>query len=98
MKAETEKSIVSHFRDYRENIKFQYLYKVADAASRALLDSLTERFQSYSADSSQITTFAECHQTDRESALKSLDDIRARAAAMGDRVRGIKNQINAGVI
>jgi GTPase SAR1 family protein len=94
MKTETEKSIISHFRDYRENIKFQYLYKLADSAAAALLESLVERFQSYSTDSSQITTFAECHQTDKEAALSTLEDIRLAAATIGDRVNRIRNRMN----
>jgi guanylate kinase len=54
MKRETERSIVAHFKDYRENIKFQYLLPLADAAGRRLYEGLTEQFDTYGANLKSI--------------------------------------------
>lgn len=47
MRRETEKTIGSHFMDYKENLKFQYAIKLADAVSTAIKETLLSRFQSY---------------------------------------------------
>ena len=54
MKRETERSIVAHFKDYRENIKFQYLLPLADAAGRRLYEALTGQFDTYGANLKSI--------------------------------------------
>jgi hypothetical protein len=47
MKRETERSINDHFKDYRENLKFQYLLPLADAVGRRLYEALTGQFDAY---------------------------------------------------
>jgi GTPase SAR1 family protein len=47
MKQETERSILEHFKDYRENIKFQYLLPLADAVGRRQYEALTGQFETY---------------------------------------------------
>lgn len=45
MKHEAEKSIVATFMDYRENLKFQYILKIADGVSKSLHMRLSDRFR-----------------------------------------------------
>jgi hypothetical protein len=73
MKKETMKSLLSHFRDYSENIKFQYMLKLADRTGDALFDGLVEKFQSYAADIQQISRFATTHQQDKVQSLNALE-------------------------
>ncbi len=47
MKRETERSINDHFKDYRENLKFQYLLPLAEAAGRRLYEALIGQFEAY---------------------------------------------------
>jgi hypothetical protein len=47
MKRETERSLNDHFKDYRENLKFQYLLPLADAVGRRLYEALTGQFEAY---------------------------------------------------
>lgn len=54
MKRETERSLEAHFKDYRENIKFQYLLPLVEAAGNRLFESLTERFNGYVANLSTL--------------------------------------------
>ncbi|MBI5063643.1 MAG: hypothetical protein HZB87_09345 [Desulfatitalea sp.] len=44
MKDETERSINALFRDYKENIKFQYMQRLAERAGQRLYETLTEQF------------------------------------------------------
>jgi len=54
IKRETERSIVFHLGDYRENLKFQYIYKLVDVASNTLYDMLFDRFQIFTTDISEM--------------------------------------------
>jgi len=54
IKRETERSLVFHLGDYRENLKFQYIYKLVDVASNTLYDMLFDRFQIFTTDISEM--------------------------------------------
>jgi GTPase SAR1 family protein len=54
MKRETERSIKDHFKDYRENLKFQYLLTLADAVGQRIYEALTEQFEAYGHDLKSI--------------------------------------------
>ena len=42
-KPETEKAVVFHFKNYRENLKFQYMFVLADAIARMMSETLISR-------------------------------------------------------
>lgn len=54
LKAETRESVIIHFKDYRENLKYQYFFKIVDAGTRRLNEELINRFRAYSGDLSEI--------------------------------------------
>lgn len=85
MKLETRRSILFHFKDYRENMKFQYILKLLDAAAGELYDSLFDRFQVYAADLSRTVELMGRKKIDRHQASellaemqKDVDGIKAR--------------------
>ena len=45
MKRDTRKSLSDRFLDFRENLKFQYLFAIMEAASEALYTELSEGFR-----------------------------------------------------
>ncbi len=94
MKRETEISIVSHFRDYRENLKFQYILKLADAAFQSLLECLMERFDAYSTDISRITQWADGHQTDKDRVSMTLNELRIKSREIAGRLKDIREQMD----
>ena len=73
MKRETERSIVSHFKDYKENIKFQYLFRLADAISENIHQTLLERFKGYDTDLSKIVELMNTDRIDKEEVIESLN-------------------------
>ncbi|MFZ2632829.1 MAG: dynamin family protein [Desulfosalsimonadaceae bacterium] len=66
MKKETVEGLLFHFKNYRENIKFQYVFRLVDIMSDHIFDLLMERFHDYSEDLSQLTTSAAGKQVDKE--------------------------------
>jgi GTPase SAR1 family protein len=95
MKQETERSIISHFKDYRENLKFQYLLKLADAAFQSLLECLMERFDTYSTDIARIMQWADGHQTDKGQVSRTLNGMRLKSREIAEQIRSIREQMDA---
>jgi hypothetical protein len=86
MKHETERSVLFHLKDYKENIKFQYLLKLADAAAAALYSQMLERFQHHGADLSRLVDLIGENRLDKENVSASLD-------RMGDASNSLKGKI-----
>jgi hypothetical protein len=77
MKKETEKSVISHFKDYKENLKFQYLFRLVDAVSSALYEILNDQFRASDTDLSNMVERVSNRQIDRNqiaSILKSMGE------------------------
>ena len=45
IKSDTEKSVVFNLKDYRENLKFRFLFKLIDATSEGFAQAVLDRFQ-----------------------------------------------------
>jgi alpha-N-acetylglucosamine transferase len=86
MKRETERSVLFHLKDYKENIKFQYMLKLADAAATALYGQMLERFQHHGADLSKLVELISEQRLDKEKVSASLD-------RMGDASRSLQEKI-----
>ena len=72
MKRETERSIVSQFKDYKENLKFQYLFRLVDAFSESIHQTLLERFKGYDTDLSKIVEQMNTDRIDKEEVVESF--------------------------
>lgn len=72
IKRETEKSVRFHFKSYRENIKFQYVFKLIDAAAGHMHQLLNERFDAFGTDLSAIETLVKKTDVDSEAVLTAL--------------------------
>jgi GTPase SAR1 family protein len=75
MKRETEKSIIFHFENYRENFKFQYISKLLDDAATHLHQLLMERFQTYDTNIKAMENLLEKKGKDREELVSFLDRV-----------------------
>jgi GTPase SAR1 family protein len=97
MKRETEKSIISHFKDYRENIKFQYVFKLVDAVSNALFEALLDRFQTYVTDLSKLVEGIEGHKEGKDGATGLLGEMESVSTNIQEQIRQIRNKISQAV-
>ena len=90
MKRETEKSIRAHLKDYRENIKFQYLLKLVDAYSETLKNSMTERYQVYTDNLLRMIDSIKNRKLDKTRAAGVLDEMGEQALVLEDRIRNLQ--------
>ncbi len=94
MKRETERSILEHFRDYQENIKFQYMLRLLDAAGGRLFEGLTEHFRMYVSDLSALIDSMGSERSDKEQVGEALGAIEAALGAMQSRVEAMRREVN----
>lgn len=90
MKTETERSVLSHFKDYRETVKFQYILKLTEEAFQSLFQCLLDRFLVYSSDISLIANWADSHQTDKVLVSRALNDIREKSREISGQLKAIR--------
>ncbi|MFO7560738.1 MAG: dynamin family protein [Desulfobacterales bacterium] len=82
MKRETENSIIFHFKNYRENIKFQYIFKLVDVVSNSYYEILLDRFQAYNTDLSELTDLIGEKRIDKERVYKILKEMETESNEM----------------
>jgi len=93
IKRETEKSIIFLFKDYKENIKFQYIFKLADAVSEKLYDALLDRFQTYVTDLSKINELISEKRIDKERASEVLGEMERTTKRIHERINRVREKI-----
>ncbi|MFP4572562.1 MAG: dynamin family protein [Desulfobacterales bacterium] len=95
MKRETRDSIVYHFKNYRENLKFQYLISIVDSVASETNDWLVYRFQTYSTDFAKIREIAGKDRGEREKSLEIIDSLMADLDKIDLRLKTLQAEIQS---
>ena len=95
MKLETVRSISVQFRDYQENVKFQYLFRLTDAMVHQLNDDLRERFQVYFTDASKMIEMVKEEHIDKERVKESLQKIGETARDFMERIERVRENVES---
>jgi GTPase SAR1 family protein len=95
MKLETERSISVQFRDYQENVKFQYLFRLTDAMVYQLNDDLRERFQVYFTDASKMIETVKAEHVDKERIKEGLRKIGKTARDYRERIDRLRGDVES---
>jgi GTPase SAR1 family protein len=93
IKRETERSLVFHLNDYRENLKYQYVFKLVDVAAENLYDMLVDRFQAFTIDISDMMDLAGKEHEVKEEAIRVLAALDHSITALQDRIGDVKKKI-----
>ena len=75
IKEETRQRLMFGLNDYRQNLKFQYLFKLNACAMNYLADMLDDRFALFDTDMSQLMTLLDKEQAVKEASRAALDDV-----------------------
>lgn len=87
IKADTEETVVFHFKSYRENIKFQYVFKLAKAVAESFHQEVMDRFHIYSADISHLRDAVSEKRIDKGQLSAILNRTKQAAADAGNGIR-----------
>ena len=93
MKRDTEKSVVFNLKDYRENLKFRFLFKLVDATSAGFGQAVLDRFQAYFSDLSATIEGIGKSQKDKEKAIKIIEDMDQACQVLSTQVDQIRKEI-----
>jgi len=93
MKRETGRSVVFHLKDYRENLKFRYLFKLAEAISDGFARTVLDRFQAYSSDLSATIERIGKSQNDKARAVKILNEMDQISRQLNKKLDRIRKEI-----
>ena len=95
MKREMEKSVIAHLKDYQENIKFQYVYRLVEAVSNSLNESLLDRFQVYGADLSNIVDLVNNKMIDKEQTSEMIKNMAFDCSEISKKINGLRERVEA---
>lgn len=95
MKDETERSINALFKDYKENIKFQYLQRLAEAAGQRLYGSLTEQFGAYVGDVQNLVAAIGGRRNDKEFLDSTLQTIEQAVSDLLAELGSIRQEVQS---
>jgi len=97
MKRDTESSITSHFMDQKENIKFQYFFKLVDETSGSCYRRLLERFQIYADSLTRLAGKISRNESDKQRVGDLLQDTIRSSKALMERIDGLKATAESGL-
>ncbi len=92
---EAEKSVVSCFLNYAENLKFQYFFRLVDLMNESYYDMLCRQLYAKITDYPHSTALIEGHQSLKDKTIKELEDIKKTAEEIGLRIEEIKGRASA---
>ena len=93
MKIETEKSVIFHLNNYKENVKFKYLIKLVDFVSAVLDQELLRGFNNYTDDLLRLNERINNKKVDKKRIDEILVDIMQDIPKINDKISRIKKEI-----
>ncbi len=90
IKQETERSIIFHLGDYKENLKFQYLFRFTDVVSMDLTDKLFDRFRIFTMDISEMAGFIDRDQDNKGKIRAVLRSVEKESRRVLDKIDRLK--------
>ena len=93
LKKETERSILFHFKDYRENIKFRYIFPMVESAANQVSDVLLDRFQTYEDNLTQMAELIDANQADKSKRADTLREFAAGTDLLFHRAQRLRDAV-----
>ena len=94
MKRETVRSITLYFKDYKENIKFQYIQKYSEGAGQRLYQILTEQFGAYAGNVQEMLSGILGKREDKERIDSFLENLLQRLTALRARLKPLRQDVH----
>jgi GTPase SAR1 family protein len=86
MKRETMKSIEDHFKDVRENLKYQYIFKLLKTSTQELYEKMMDRFQVLTTDLSEMVSLVGKGKDERDEAVRLLQNLEISSSGLISRI------------
>ncbi len=93
MKRETQKSLIFHLNDYRENVKFKYLFKLVDLVSDILNQELLYGFNNCADNLSELNERIKSKKVDKKRTHEILAGIMQEIPGINEKIARIKKEL-----
>ena len=93
MKRDTLKVIVEQLKDYRENLKFAFLFKLIENFADNLVELMQDRFQLFVTDLAAVADRLDTAQSDKQRALEILQEMNQRSAGVKGSIDHLRRRI-----
>ena len=93
IRKETEDSISFHLNNYKENLKFQYLYRLVDTVATDLYETLRDRFNVFTTDMSEMMGLVDADQSAREETVAILHGLEGDSREIMEQIDLLKQQV-----
>jgi GTPase SAR1 family protein len=87
IKEQLRESITAHLMDYKENLKYQYFFKLVDAVSNSLYESLVDRMRAFTGSVSDMRGLIENQRMARDQIVHEFVSLETSAGAVLNKVR-----------
>lgn len=94
IKRETLQALAFHLKDYQENLKFKYLFLLAETAAERLSQAVAEQLQAYSADFGALGDRLSSTREDKERAAGVLSEMNARCRRIEEELGRLKQDVS----
>jgi len=95
IKRETIRALDFHFKNYRENVKFQYLLKLLDAAAVAVTEAVYDQLRLYGEDLTHLAERIEAQGAGRQQVGERLAALAGEADDLHGRLEGLRRTLAA---
>jgi hypothetical protein len=93
IKRETERSLRFHFKDYGENVKFQYVFRLTDASAGALYEALLDEFHAYASDMGRTVELVSRERHLKEKTAEILGRLAEDAGRISSRIEQLRQDM-----
>ena len=93
MKKETLKSVVEQLNDYRENLKFAFLFKLVESSADNFSALMLDRFQMFFTDLAGVAERLDSTKTDKQRTSKILKDMNSSITEVKESISHLKRRI-----
>lgn len=87
MKEQVRESITAHLMDYKENFKYQYLFKLADAVSNSLYEDLLDRLRAFTGSLSDLSSLIENTRADKDRIVEEFVSLEKSASSILGKIK-----------
>ncbi|MBW1769968.1 MAG: dynamin family protein, partial [Deltaproteobacteria bacterium] len=87
IKEQLRESIAAHLLDYKENLKYQYFFKLVDAVSDSLYETLVDRMRAFTGGLSDMSGLIENQHTAGDQMITEFVSLKKSVGAALDKVK-----------
>jgi GTPase SAR1 family protein len=90
IKEQIQDSIADHFMDYKENIKYQYIFKLVDAMSSRLYETLTDNMMAFTGNLSDMKGVIENQRVAKGHLPEQFDSMEQSLKAVLEKIKDVE--------